>query len=62
MAMSPPGPLPPDVNNGPGILAVTWVESALGLAIVGARMYARGRIIRNIGADDWTMLIATVCS
>lgn len=60
MAAPSPTPFPPDVNHGPGILAVSWVECGLALAAVIARMYCRAKVVRNIGWDDWTMVFAMV--
>lgn len=56
----PAGPPPPQVNKGPGILAVTWVETSIGLLVLGARLYTRARIVRNVGWDDWCIVFATV--
>jgi hypothetical protein len=54
------GPPFPDVNRGPGILAVSWIEASLGIIILSLRMYTRAKITRKIGWDDWTMVFATV--
>lgn len=54
------GPLPTEVNRGPSILALSWVEAALGISILAARLYTRGRIVRNVGWDDWTMAFSTL--
>ncbi|CAN8103136.1 unnamed protein product [Discula destructiva] len=53
-------PLPPYVNEGAGLVAVAWVEAALGLTMLGARIYTRVAIVRKMGWDDWTMIFATV--
>lgn len=53
-------PLPPYVDKGQGLVAVAWVEASLGLLALGARLYTRARIVRKVGWDDWTMVIATV--
>lgn len=59
--MSDPGaPLPPDVNHGTGLVAVAWVEASLGLVVLLARMYTRVKIVKKMGLDDWTMILATV--
>lgn len=59
-------PLPPppdgDVNKGPAILAVAWFQFPIALAFVAARMYTRRCLLRNVGWDDWTIVIALVSS
>jgi hypothetical protein len=60
METSTPTPFHPDVNHGPGILAVSWIECGLALVAVIARMYSRVEILHNIGWDDWTMLFTMV--
>ncbi|PSN70136.1 hypothetical protein BS50DRAFT_585592 [Corynespora cassiicola Philippines] len=52
--------LPESTNRGPGILAVTWIETGIGLILVVARYYTRSRIVQNMGIDDWSMYLATV--
>ncbi|KAK0624997.1 hypothetical protein B0T17DRAFT_466531, partial [Bombardia bombarda] len=32
----------------------------LGLALLAARIYTRARIVRKMGWDDWTMIVATI--
>ncbi|KAL9001776.1 MAG: hypothetical protein Q9188_005250 [Gyalolechia gomerana] len=49
-----------DANRGPTILAVTWVECALAILIVGTRMYTRSYLIHNVGIDDWMIVLALV--
>lgn len=54
---------PPVIANAgrvPTILAVTWVQCSVALMVVSARMFTRGYRVRNIGIDDWTMLLAMV--
>ncbi|KAF2234782.1 hypothetical protein EV356DRAFT_532582 [Viridothelium virens] len=51
---------PPNLNKGPGILAVSWIEAGVGLVVLSARIYTRSRIVRNMGWDDWTMVFATI--
>lgn len=48
------------MNHGAGLLTVVWVESALGLIFLVARIYTRIKIVKKIGLDDWTMIFATV--
>ncbi|GIK07579.1 hypothetical protein Aspvir_003245 [Aspergillus viridinutans] len=52
----------PDENRGPAILAATSVVTISALLTVLARMYVRVFIIRNVGADDYTMLLTMVLS
>lgn len=49
-------------TNGPLVtgIAVGFVSAAV--FFVAGRLYTRGVLIRSIGKDDWSMLIATVCS
>jgi hypothetical protein len=54
-----PVSLPPRVDKGPGLLTVTWIETSIGLLLLGARLYTRAKIVRNVGWDDWTMVFAT---
>ncbi|KAK3320367.1 hypothetical protein B0T19DRAFT_468682 [Cercophora scortea] len=58
--MESSGPLPPYVDKGRGLVIVAWVEAAFGLLVLAARIYTRARIVRKIGWDDWTMVIATI--
>lgn len=60
MAASGMEPLPPDINHGPTILAVSWIECGLALVAVITRMYCRAKLIHNVGWDDWTMIFTMV--
>ena len=62
MTVPSAGPLPPDVNLGPGILAVSWLECILAFIFVVLRMYCRTRLVHNVGRDDWTMVFSYVSS
>jgi hypothetical protein len=55
-------PLTPDgdVNKGPLILTVIWVEFSLAAAILGLRIWIRTRVIRFWGWDDVVMCLALV--
>ena len=53
----PPGG---DQNQGPKIMIVQWVMTAMALPIVGARIFGRFRITRNAGLDDLWIVIAMV--
>ncbi len=55
--VAPPGG---DQNQGPRILIVEWVLTALSLIAVGARIFGRFRITRNAGLDDLWIIIAVV--
>lgn len=52
--------LPSNVDRGPGILIISWIEAVLGISMTILRFYTRSRIIRIVGWDDWTMAFATV--
>ncbi|GIJ92617.1 hypothetical protein Asppvi_001895 [Aspergillus pseudoviridinutans] len=52
----------PDDNRGPAILAATSTVTICALLTVLARMYVRVFMIRNVGADDYTMLLTMVLS
>ena len=58
--MAATGPLPPDVNRGPGILIASWIEAGVALFVLSLRLYTRSNIVRSVGWDDWTMVFATV--
>lgn len=59
---APPSPPPPggDQDRGPSLIGMFWTECALAMIIVGFRFYARISM-RNLGADDWMMLLTVVC-
>lgn len=61
MSMSNSPPTGGDIDRGPELLAIFWTEAALSIMIVAARFYCR-RVIKVVGADDWTMLVTVVCS
>ena len=46
-------------NRGPGILATTWVVSALSSIVTTLRLMTRIWIVRNVGFDDYTIVCAT---
>ncbi|KAF4222195.1 hypothetical protein CNMCM8980_010508 [Aspergillus fumigatiaffinis] len=50
----------PDENRGPVILAATSIVTISALLTVLARMYVRVFMIRNVGADDYTMALTMV--
>ncbi len=57
----PPDPLPPNDDRGPQLMAMFWTWSALSMALLSLRFYARVKV-RGVGWDDWMMLVSVVCS
>ncbi|KAK3994270.1 hypothetical protein QBC44DRAFT_286477 [Cladorrhinum sp. PSN332] len=53
-------PVPPDNNRGPEILAICGSLVAISTVVVALRMYVRGKMIGQIGADDWVMVGAMI--
>ncbi|KAG7129156.1 hypothetical protein HYQ45_011577 [Verticillium longisporum] len=51
-------PLPADVNRGPQILGVCGAMVGLALVFVVLRVYVRVAIIRQLGWDDYCMIVA----
>ena len=49
-----------DVDQGWAILAVCWLFIALALISTLLRVWVRWRITRNLGSDDWVMVVAMV--
>ncbi|KAL2855661.1 hypothetical protein BJX68DRAFT_217541 [Aspergillus pseudodeflectus] len=45
-------------DKGPKILAVLWGLTGVTTVIVAARMYIRGRMLRNVGVDDWLIVFS----
>ncbi|KAI9157925.1 putative integral membrane protein [Paramyrothecium foliicola] len=59
--MDPNAPPPfPDVNRGAGLVVAAWLMGVAGCTLLAMRMYVRSVIIKTIGWDDWTMVIATI--
>ncbi|PYH42959.1 uncharacterized protein BP01DRAFT_384911 [Aspergillus saccharolyticus JOP 1030-1] len=52
----------PDDNQGPRILAATSTVTVGAVFTVLARMYVRIFLIRNVGFDDYTMLLTMLLS
>ncbi|RAH81676.1 integral membrane family protein [Aspergillus japonicus CBS 114.51] len=52
----------PNDNQGPRILAATSIVTAGAAITVLARMYVRIFLIRNVGLDDYTMLLTMILS
>lgn len=61
MNISPPAsPSICAVNQGPGIIATTAILVGLTVIIVAVRFAVRYWIVKDIGWDDWTILLAMV--
>lgn len=55
-----PGPSPPHIVRGSDLLIVRWLTASIALLLVTLRFYIRGIIRKNLGWDDYTILLATV--
>lgn len=53
--------MPVDHNRGGEILAICGTLVGLSLVIVLLRIWVRVRIVKQVGADDWTIIAAMVC-
>lgn len=42
------------------ILGITWMEIGLVLIAISVRFFARVNVTKNVGVEDWTMLVAVV--
>lgn len=49
-----------DVNQGWALLAVTWAFVLTAFATIVVRIFVRARLTRNLGADDYTIVVAMV--
>ncbi|KAN0119617.1 hypothetical protein V8E51_001825 [Hyaloscypha variabilis] len=49
-------------NHGSAILAITGATTAFACVVVLARLYVRAVMLKTIGSDDWSMVVAMVCS
>ncbi|KAM0135578.1 hypothetical protein ACHAO1_005127 [Botrytis cinerea] len=45
-------------GQGPTIVAVMWTETAVALIAIGLRLYTKGFITRNVGFDDYLIIIS----
>ena len=54
------GPLPPDVNRGSELLIVIWPSMSIALLLVSLRFWIRGILRKNLGWDDYLILLASV--
>ena len=55
-----PGPLPPDVNRGSDLVIISWLTVSIALLLVSVRFYIRGILRKNLGWDDYLILLAIV--
>lgn len=56
------GPPPAgDVNKGPGIIGTLVATTSTCIVVVALRFWVRRRIVKIVGWDDWTILLALVC-
>ena len=55
-----PGPLPPDVNRGSDLNIISWLTVSIALLFVSLRFYIRGILRKNLGWDDYLILLAIV--
>ncbi|KAM0326237.1 hypothetical protein ACHAQA_006834 [Verticillium albo-atrum] len=56
--------IPPEIanaNKGPGILVTIIIVSILSTLFTGARLWVRGKILRQFHADDWLIVISVIC-
>jgi hypothetical protein len=60
MASAVDPPLSGDINHGAIINGIAWAEAVIVLCLLAARVYARARVVRSLGSDDWNIVIATV--
>lgn len=48
-----------DVDRGPTIMAIMWVQAAISCIVVALRFWAR-ITIKALGKDDWIMLCTLI--
>ena len=53
---------PPDEDRGQAATIVSWIFLALSVITVVLRLFTRGILRRTLGWDDYTIVIATVCT
>ncbi|KAL4931390.1 uncharacterized protein BDV17DRAFT_297144 [Aspergillus undulatus] len=49
-------------DKGPKILSVLWGLTGITAVICAARMFIRGKMLRNFGSDDWLIAFAMIMS
>lgn len=55
--------IPPEIanaNKGPSILATIITVSVLSTLFTAARLWVRGKILRQFHADDWLIVVSVV--
>lgn len=50
----------PNDNQGPTILATMWTLTIITTFIVIARIFIRTCIVKNLGPDDWLIMVSMV--
>ena len=60
MASSEEPPPGGDQNHGPALLAIAVVSSAIAVATTIIRIIGRTFVLRSVGWDDFTIIIAAV--
>ena len=59
-ATSTPGTLPPDISRGHDLVIVCWLSLSLALLLTFLRFYIRGIVRKNLGWDDYLILLSVV--
>ena len=49
-----------DVNLGPGLIGSLVATSTTCIISVALRFWVRGKLVKAVGWDDWTILLALV--
>ena len=49
-----------DVSDGPAIIAIVGTFTGISALFVAARLYVRIKLMRNIGLDDYLIVLAMV--
>ncbi|KAF3351369.1 hypothetical protein VD0002_g2681 [Verticillium dahliae] len=50
-----------NANKGPGILAIIIPVSIFSTLFTAARLWVRGKILRQFHADDWLIVVSVIC-
>ena len=61
--MDAPPTLPPEIaaqDKGPTILWAIWVFTIASTIFVAARLFARIKLLKNHGLDDYLIVVSTV--
>ena len=51
-----------DQNKGPNILVPMWALTIVTLVLVVARIWIRSQVVKNMGPDDWLIMVSMVRS